>query len=266
MSNRLAACLVLGMLVIAPSFSTAEEARLVAEGRRLATGLCAKCHMNEGQGEKQGPMGIPGFEAVANRPGQSFQDVVEWLKSVPPMMPDHKLATNEIDTLAAFIMSLRRPRRAFDYWQPDWMVRELWGPGRMPKGLMIRLLRHTTYMQYGVPKSYFGASSTVSAKTAKSIKAGAALYDRHCASCHGKNGMGGGEPGRALSPSPALLAYMIRRPISVDEYLLWAIADGGSQFGSTMPAFRDMLPREDIWRIVAFMRARFPGINKRPKQ
>ena len=28
----------------------------------------------------------------------------------------------------------------FDYWQPDWMVRELWGPGRMPRGMMVRLL------------------------------------------------------------------------------------------------------------------------------
>ena len=26
--------------------------------------------------------------------------------------------------------------RGFDYWQPDWMVRELWGGGRMPKGMM----------------------------------------------------------------------------------------------------------------------------------
>ena len=46
------------------------------------------------------------------------------------------------------------PQRSFDYWQPDWMVRELWGPGSMPKSMMVRLLRHTTYMQYGVPKSY----------------------------------------------------------------------------------------------------------------
>ena len=39
-------------------------------------------------------------------------------------------------------------QRTFDYWQPDWMVRELWGPGRIPKDIMVRLLRHTVYMQY----------------------------------------------------------------------------------------------------------------------
>lgn len=263
MPNRLAGCLVLGFLIFTPSIATTQESRLVVEGLRLANGLCAKCHMNAGQGEKQGPTSIPSFRAVANRPRQSFPDIVRWLKSVPPMMPDHRLAINEIDALAAFIMSLRRPERAFHYWQPDWMVRELWGPGKMPKGMMVRLLRHTTYMQYGVPKSYSGASSTVSGTTAESTTAGAALYAKHCASCHGKNGMGGGAPGRALSPSPALLAYMIRRPISVDEYLLWAIADGGAQFGSEMPAFKKTLTREDIWRIVAFMRAGFPAVNKR---
>ena len=207
-------------------------------------------------------MGVPGFRAVANLTWQSFKDVVRWLNSKPPMMPDHRLTSNEIDALAIFIMSLRRTPRSFDYWQPDWMVRELWGPGKMPKGMMVRLLRHTTYMQYDVPKSYSGASSTVSARSAKIVAEGAALYKGHCASCHGQSGMGHGEPGNALSPSPALLAYMIKRPISVDEYLLWSIADGGAQFGSKMPAYKDKLPRDDIWRIVAYMRAGFPVVDK----
>lgn len=157
----------------------------------------------------------------------------------------------------------QRPPRGFDYWQPDWMVRELWGPGKMPKGMMVRLLRHTTYMQYGVPKTYEGATSTVP-RSPESIAAGRKLYAGHCAGCHGKDGMGGGEPARAVSPSPALLAYMIKRPISVDEYLLWAISDGGNQFGSEMPAFKDKLDREDIWRIIAFMRAGFGNTTTGP--
>jgi hypothetical protein len=73
--------------------------------------------------------------------------------------------------------------------------------------------------------------------------------------------MGDGEPGRAVSPSPALLAYMIRRPLSVDEYLLWAISDGGEQFDSEMPASKDKLSRDDIWRVIAYMRAGFPGAS-----
>ena len=150
-----------------------------------------------------------------------------------------------------------QPRSGFDYWQPDWMVRELWGPGRMPRSMQVRLLRHTTYMQFGVPAGYAGASSTVPPGP-ETIRAGARLYAEHCASCHGGDGLGGGEGSKALSPSPALLAYMIGRPISVDEYLLWSIADGGKQFDSEMPAFKDRLSRDDIWRLIAFMRAGFP--------
>ena len=108
MSKRSAAGLVISLLVLSSIPVRAEGTDLVAEGRRLANSLCAKCHMNEGQGEKQGPMGVPGFRAVANRPTQTFQDVVRWLSSVPPMMPDHKLTISEIDALAAFIMSLRK--------------------------------------------------------------------------------------------------------------------------------------------------------------
>jgi len=147
--------------------------------------------------------------------------------------------------------------RKFDYWQPDWMVRELWGPGNMPKGMMIRLLRHNIYMQYGLPKEYEGAKSAITPDRA-AIEKGRVLYKAECASCHGADGMGSGEPGKALSPSPALLAYMIKRPISVDEYLLWAIADGGVQFNSEMPAFKDKMTRDDIWRIIVYMRAGFP--------
>jgi mono/diheme cytochrome c family protein len=145
-----------------------------------------------------------------------------------------------------------------DYWQPDWMVRELWGPGRMPRGMMVRLLRHTTFMQYGVPKAYDGAKSTVTAGP-ETIAAGHKIFAERCASCHGPDGLGDGEAAKALSPSPALLAYMIRRPIAVDEYLLWTISDGGKQFGSEMPAFKGTLTEDDIWRVVAYMRAGFPA-------
>lgn len=165
------------------------------------------------------------------------------------------------------VLSQTKPpaSRGFDYWQPDWMVRELWGPGRIPKGMMVRLLRHTVYMQYGVRKEYADAKPTVSADT-NSLFVGGKLYGKHCASCHGGDGMGSGDPDKALSPSPALLAYIIRRPISVDEYLLWSIADGGVQFQSKMPAFKDELTRNDIWRIVAYMRAGFHDAKIRSQQ
>jgi len=149
---------------------------------------------------------------------------------------------------------------AFDYWQPEWMTRELWGPGHMPKSMMARLLRQTTYVSFGVQKEYEAAQSPLTGKP-QAISDGAKLYAQNCGACHGPDGMGNGDMGKALSPSPALLAYMIRRPIAVDEYLLWSISEGGKQFGTEMPAFKDELSREEIWKIVAYMRAGFakPG-------
>jgi len=173
------------------------------------------------------------------------------------------LAALAADTLAQTQEPTPAPR-GFDYWQPDWMVRELWGPGHMPRGMMVRLLRHTTFMQYGAPKAYQGRKSTVPLSP-ETIAAGRRIFSENCASCHGRNGLGNGEAGKSLSPSPALLAYMIRRPISVDEYLLWTISEGGAQFGTEMPAFKDKLSGEDIWRVVAFMRAGFPQPQDAPQ-
>ncbi len=99
------ALLVIGAHVLPARAGEDED---IAKGGELAQSLCAQCHLNEGQGEKQGPMGVPGFVAVANRPDQTFGGIVRWLKAVPPMMPDHHLTLDEIDDLAAFIMSLRK--------------------------------------------------------------------------------------------------------------------------------------------------------------
>ena len=45
-----------------------------------------------------------------------------------------------------------------------------------------------------------------------------------------------------------------------DEYLLWAISEGGAPFGTDMPAFKDALSRDEIWQIIAYMRAGFPKV------
>src|SRR5690349_2553092 len=78
------------------------------KGHTLAVSLCAHCHMSEGQGEKRNPMEVPAFGAIANRPNQSIRGIVTWLRSVPPMMPNHHLSQDEMYDLAAFILSLRQ--------------------------------------------------------------------------------------------------------------------------------------------------------------
>ena len=86
------------------------EAADINRGHDLADRLCAVCHMNKGQGEKQGSMEIPGFQAIADRPNQTIDAIVHWLRSKPPMMPDHQLSLDEAHALADYIMSLRQPR------------------------------------------------------------------------------------------------------------------------------------------------------------
>jgi mono/diheme cytochrome c family protein len=114
-------------------------------------------------------------------------------------------------------------------------------------------------MTEGVSAKYRGQLNPL-APTPSVVKEGSTLYQKQCAVCHGAQGMGDGEAAKSLNPSPALLAYMVQRPQSVDEYLMWTVAEGGKAFGTPMPAFKDTLSEEDIWKIVTFMRAGFPPL------
>lgn len=149
------------------------------------------------------------------------------------------------------------PPCCWDMWDPGWTQRYLWGPGYMGPMQRQRMLRHWTFMHEGVPEDYRGQASTITIDQ-QAIGQGATLYAEHCASCHGLTGQGDGEAGRSLSPSPALLAHMIRTPMAVDEYLFWTISEGGARFETDMPAHKDKLQPNEIWKIVAFMRAGFP--------
>lgn len=95
------------MSIVVPAAPAFAETDDVVRGQKLARRLCASCHMNPGQGEKSGPAGIPSFQAVADRDGQSLAGIVTWLKSAPPMMPNHRLTQDEIYQLAQFILSLK---------------------------------------------------------------------------------------------------------------------------------------------------------------
>lgn len=152
-----------------------------------------------------------------------------------------------------------------DLWMPEWMMREPEGSGPMSPTMMARMLRHAEFLNFGVPKEYEDARSPVKPDP-EVLAAGRELYLANCAACHGPDGLGDGDVGQALSPSPAVLAFMITRPIAVDPYLLWSISDGGAQFDSAMPAFKKSLTQDEIWKIIAYMRAGFPLDLKAPKE
>jgi mono/diheme cytochrome c family protein len=104
---RAAGALGAAALVLWLGAAAAGASNDIEKGRALAERLCAHCHMVPGQGEKQTANEIPGFAAVARRRNQTPEGIVFWLRSVPPMMPNHHLSQDEMHALAAFIMTLR---------------------------------------------------------------------------------------------------------------------------------------------------------------
>ena len=104
--GRAARILGAAAVVLWLGLGAGQAANEAALGRALAERLCASCHMVPGQGEKRAANEIPGFAAVARRPNQTHDGIVEWLRSVPPIMPNHHLTQDEMHALAAFIMTL----------------------------------------------------------------------------------------------------------------------------------------------------------------
>jgi mono/diheme cytochrome c family protein len=158
---------------------------------------------------------------------------------------------------------LQEPPLGWDMWDPGWTRRDVWDePDRMDQSLRWRMTRHRTFLRDGVPAAYRGARNPLTG-TPATIAAGGAIYADNCASCHDASGMGHGDAGLALYPSPALLAELIRMPQAVDEYLLWAISEGGAPFATQMPAFMHTLTQEQIWQVISYMRSGFPPVSER---
>lgn len=149
-----------------------------------------------------------------------------------------------------------------DLWDPWWTDRKMWERDSIKPDYKKRLERHHQFMHSNIASEYQGQKNPLS-PTDNVIHNGAELYNLHCAECHGKNGMGDGALARGLSPSPALLAYMIGMPMVVDEYMLWSISEGGEQFATEMPAFKKILQRKEIWEVIIFMRAGFPKLHSK---
>lgn len=148
-----------------------------------------------------------------------------------------------------------------DMWQPGWIQRHIWRRKNADPDIRARMQRHWSFMHGNIPRAYEKANSTVK-PTKDVVTAGGKLYRTHCASCHGKSGRGDGDAGNSLSPSPALLAFMIQRPIAADQFLMWTISEGGAEFRTDMPAFKDTLSKDEIWKVIAYMRAGFPAVEK----
>ena len=126
-----------------------------------------------------------------------------------------------------------------------------------------RMLRFSTFANGDVPDEYADAKNTIG-YTVRGIVEGGKLYATHCRQCHGRLGLGNGDQSQALKPSPAMLAYLAGQSFAVDQYMLWSIAEGGKLFGTDMPAFKDRLSNDEIFAIVAYLRADLPDSEDDP--
>lgn len=126
--------------------------------------------------------------------------------------------------------------------------------------------RHQQFMTGGVPEPY-GSMSDPRPDSPEVIARGRTVFEETCASCHGPRGLGNGEAGTELSPPPSNLVALTAMPMMrSDPYLYWAIAEGGSAIGTSMPAFKDTLSADDIWSLVHFLRAGLPEADGSEKR
>jgi mono/diheme cytochrome c family protein len=123
--------------------------------------------------------------------------------------------------------------------------------------------RHDRYVRSGAPEPYRGKRNPL-ATSIGNIVDGARLYDLRCAVCHGMMGVGDGEAGERLDIPPADLSRSLGQPLYKDDFFLWSISEGGGEFTTDMPLFKNDLSERQIWRILTFMRAAFAESGDNP--
>lgn len=111
------------------------------------------------------------------------------------------------------------------------------------------------------PTSYYRSPTGFAAS---GIVAGAGLYQRHCASCHGAQGRGDGPAAAGLAVPPADLTadHLWDHP---DGELFWWLTAGmtGPRGEPVMPGFAPQLAEEERWALIDFLRARNAGLARR---
>ena len=147
-------------------------------------------------------------------------------------------------------------RPGWEMLDPGSEWRQEWDQSTMTPMHRHRMQRHWIFMNGNIPARYQGLKNP-HGNSDEAIDKGQPLYTKHCASCHGDEGFGEGKAGFDLNPSPALLAFVVQTPIAVDSYLMWSIAEGGTDLNSGMPAFKSTLSENEIWQIVSYIRNGF---------
>jgi mono/diheme cytochrome c family protein len=127
-----------------------------------------------------------------------------------------------------------------------------------PPRWAANIVRKQQVIMHGVPRAY-AAKHDPTADTAAKLRRGRAVFDRNCAACHGWSGEGTGPDAFAQIPAPADLEWLARTPKNrAEPYMYWTVAEGGRDFESEMPAYKNKLSNTDIWSVIAYIRAGLP--------
>lgn len=101
---------------------------------------------------------------------------------------------------------------------------------------------------WDVPANFKTMKNPV-AKGDVSNKAGMALYNKNCASCHGKAGLGDGVKARALKDFPGDFSVAFFQDQTDGEHFYKTKTGRGE-----MPKYEGKLSDDDIWNTVNYMR------------
>jgi mono/diheme cytochrome c family protein len=85
----------------------AQEVGDVTVGQGLAERWCSSCHIVSPTQERGSANGAPTFAAIARLPSTTAMSLRVFLQTPHARMPDLHLSRDEIDDLAAFILSLK---------------------------------------------------------------------------------------------------------------------------------------------------------------
>jgi high-affinity iron transporter len=87
---------------------------------------------------------------------------------------------------------------------------------------------------------------------AASVEKGRALYEGHCASCHGLAGDGQGPQGTGMTPPPTAFTDAAAMAAKSDSDLQLPILQG--KFGTAMPGYGTVLSPDDVESLLLYLR------------
>ncbi|HET8577358.1 MAG TPA: c-type cytochrome [Methylomirabilota bacterium] len=143
----------------------------------------------------------------------------------------------------------------------------------LARGLMLALFLGSAQAAFGAIQ---GAQTEPvrPAPVAADRDRGQALYERHCAQCHGASGRGDGPAAERVYPRPrdfTTAVFKVRSTLSgqlpTDQDLFRVISQGLP--GTSMPAWKKYLSEEDRWQLAHYVKT-FDGLglfkNDPPKE